>query len=208
MPFDSMTIAWLVSVLLSLAIHEYAHAALADSAGDPTPRIYGRVTLNPLKHLDPIGTLFIVVMAFAGIGFGWGKPVPMDPRKMRNPKWDHFWAVLGGPLSNLILAIFAAIVIRILITVGMTDTTMLNFILIFMLTNVGLFIFNLLPFGPLDGMWITSTFLPERLRVNWLRFNLGPGQFLFLLLIIPIGGQSVIGYIMGPARDFLTRLLL
>lgn len=208
MQVDQYTPVWLISVLLSLALHEYAHAKLADSAGDPTPGIYGRVTVNPLAHLDPLGTILIVFMAFSGVGFGWGKPVPMDPRKMRNPKWDHFWAVLGGPLTNLILAIVGAIVIRILTMVGINSEFVLFSMVIFVITNIGLFVFNLIPLGPLDGMWIAGTFMPEPMRSRWTRFNLSIGQFLFILLILPITGQSVVSYVIGPVSRFIMEFLL
>src|SRR5688500_10381483 len=87
-----------IVILFAIGLHEYCHAKFADMAGDPTPRYYGRVTLNLFNHFDPLGTIMIIVTMLSGFGIGWGKPVPMDPSKMRNPRWDHFVAVLAGPL--------------------------------------------------------------------------------------------------------------
>lgn len=197
-------------VLLSIAIHEYAHAKLADAAGDPTPGFYGRVTMNPLKHLDPFGTLFIIMSSLAGVGFGWGKPVPMDPRKMRNPRWDHFWAVIGGPLSNLLQAIVYAILLRVVMIAmpGQLPTVLLIFAY-GILINISLFLFNLLPLGPLDGMWIAGTFMNEQNRLKWTRWNLTYGQALFIFMILPvIDGRSMVSVVIGPLRNYLQNILL
>src|SRR5687767_5609239 len=101
MPNDPSTIVIMIIVLLgSIALHEFAHAKSADSYGDDTPRLMGRVTLNPLAHLDPLGTVMVIVTVISGFGIGWGKPVMVDPRKMENPRWDHLFSVLWGPLTN------------------------------------------------------------------------------------------------------------
>ncbi len=101
----------LVIIFGSIALHEFGHAKSADAAGDPTPRAQGRVTLNPFAHLDPIGAIMVVVTTMSGFGIGWGKPVMVNPRLMRNPRWDQFMSVLWGPLTNLLLAIFFAILL-------------------------------------------------------------------------------------------------
>ncbi len=201
----------LIIVFVAIAIHEYAHAKIADAAGDPTPGSFGRVTLNPFAHFDPIGSLFIIISSVLGFGIGWGKPVPMDPRKMKNPKWDHFWAVLGGPLSNLLQAVIFAILLRVLLITGPaslgTETLpqlALMFCLYGVIVNVSLFLFNLIPLGPLDGMWIVGTFLPEQVRYRWTRWNLSVGQFVFLLIIFFPGGLSTV---LGPAMRNVSRLL-
>lgn len=197
-------------VLLSIAIHEYAHAKLADAAGDPTPGFYGRVTMNPLKHLDPFGTLFIIMSSLAGVGFGWGKPVPMDPRKMRNPRWDHFWAVIGGPLSNLLQAIVYAILLRVVMIAMPGQMSILLLVFAYgILINISLFLFNLLPLGPLDGMWIAGTFMNEQNRLKWTRWNLTYGQALFIFMILPvIDGRSMVSVVIGPLRNYLQNILL
>lgn len=206
-------------ILISIALHEYAHAKTADAAGDPTPRMMGRVTLNPLVHLDPLGTIFIVVTVLSGFGIGWGKPVMVQPNKMRNPRWDHFFSVLAGPMTNLMLAGLFAILFRVL---SMTTTMALNFgslassdpiplVLFFgVLINVGLFLFNLIPIGPLDGHWLVGAFLPDRQRVAWYQFNRGPGtMILFLLILLNVNPElSILGKVLWPTARAIASFLL
>jgi Zn-dependent protease len=212
-PIDFLGI--LVIVLIAIGIHEFAHAKLADAAGDPTPRYYGRVTLNLFKHLDPIGTLMIIFTALAGVGIGWGKPVPMDPSKMRNPRTDHFIAVVAGPLSNLLQALVFALVLRAMALQAplSLEDTMTRMLFIGVSVNISLFLFNLLPLGPLDGMWLLSAAMKDPGRTKWIRWNLTIGQFVFLGLVIfsqlnrgtPL---DIVGNILRPLRENLLRLLL
>jgi Zn-dependent protease len=198
----------LIVILLSLSIHEFAHAKLADAAGDPTPRIYGRVTLNPLSHLDPVGTIMIILSSLSGFGIGWGKPVPVNPSRMRNPRWDHFVSVAAGPLSNLILAAVSAIVLRLLVNSGSLGqgaifgeggAPIAIFLMLMVLINLSLCFFNLIPLGPLDGHWLVGAFLPEPTRVKWYMWNRTAGGL--LLLMVVFGGQLV------PEIDILGRIL-
>lgn len=199
-------------ILLSLAIHEFAHAKLADVAGDPTPRIYGRVTLNPLAHLDPAGTIMIVLSSMSGFGIGWGKPVPMNPSRMRNPRWDHFVAVIGGPISNLIQAAIYALVLRFMLANGQfsaqsvvdalngenTSLPALFFSKAVQI-NLALCFFNMIPLGPLDGHWILGTFLNEQTRLKWYMWNRTIGGF--VLIVIVLSGQ------MDSRLDILGTML-
>jgi Zn-dependent protease len=166
------------------------------------------VTLNLFKHFDPIGTIMIIITTLSGFGIGWGKPVPMDPRKMRNPKWDHFVAVIGGPASNFIQAMLFAVLFR--LTAGQEIPFFSTFLFFGVLINVSLGLFNLLPIGPLDGMWILGTFLPDRARIKWTQFNLQFGGFLFLGLIIlgQTGFFPLFDMVLGPARRVVTRFML
>jgi Zn-dependent protease len=170
MPFESLEfklISFLV-ICLSIAIHEFAHAKFADLAGDDTPRMLGRVTLNPLKHLDPMGTLFMAITVFSGFGIGWGKPVPMRPERMKNPRWDHFAAVAAGPISNLLQACLYAVILRVVLMAGPQSFPLLvMFCLIGVIINVSLFLFNLIPLGPLDGHWLIGLLMPEKYRLPW-----------------------------------------
>lgn len=187
----------ILAILCGLTFHEYAHAKVAALAGDPTPAYYGRVTLNPLAHLDPLGTLMIVITVASGFGIGWGKPVLVDPSKMRNPRWDHFWSVAAGPLSNLIQAGVWAIVLRVLMISGAlpSDTPwavlsgvekgFLPMLLVFLIYfNIVLCLFNLIPFGPLDGHWMVGAFMPDNVRFAWYRFNREIGTFLLIGWVI------------------------
>lgn len=208
-------LAILVVVLVAIGIHEYAHAKLADAAGDPTPSFYGRVTLNLFKHLDPIGTIMIIFTAIAGVGIGWGKPVPMNPAKMRNPRWDHFIAVLAGPLSNVLQAMLYAMALRV---VGMLYPVTIDDPIVLILfagisVNIGLCLFNLLPIGPLDGMWLASAFMKDPFRFKWVRWNLTVGQFVFLAVVIISqlnrnGPLDIIGTVLVPFKKALVGLLL
>src|SRR6186997_2172011 len=108
LPPPEILFALALVIFFAIGIHEYCHCKFADMAGDPTPAFYGRVTLNLFKHFDPIGTIMIIISSLYGVGIGWGKPAPINPSKMNNPKWDTFIAVAVGPLSNLLQAtIFA-----------------------------------------------------------------------------------------------------
>ena len=205
----------LLVIVLSLSVHEFAHAKFADMAGDPTPRDQGRVTLNPLAHLDPIGTIALIISSLAGVGIGWGRPVMVRPDKMRNPRWDHFTSVLAGPVSNLCLAILAAGAFRLLIPAGQiggifstAGGPLAEFLLISVLVNVGLFAFNLIPIGPLDGHWLVGAFLPEPQRLGWYKFNRGAGMLLFLAIIFIRQPIDVLGTILLPVSRFFVRTLM
>jgi len=203
----------IVVVILSLAIHEFAHAKFADMAGDPTPRMMGRVTLNPIAHLDPLGTVMIVLTMLSGFGIGWGKPVMVNPSKMHNPKWDHFVSVAAGPISNLVQAVIYGTLYRVMVTTGFDSPILETVCLLGTLVNVSLCLFNLIPLGPLDGHWLVGAFLPDRLRYEWYKFNATTGSFLLLGLVI--FGQfmrgtpfDIIGGILRPAASFVINLIL
>ncbi len=172
-------IAQIVILFLAIGLHEYAHCKFADMAGDPTPRIYGRVTLNLTKHFEPMGTFMMVLSSILGYGIGWGRAAPADPRKMRNPRWDFFMSVAAGPISNLVQAAVYAFLYRFALKTGVYEALpdnlsgefFRNFLPLGVFINLRLFLFNLIPFGPLDGHWLVGLLLPERQRVQWFRIN-------------------------------------
>ena len=157
-----------IAALISLSIHEYSHAFAANKLGDPTAKSLGRLTVNPIKHLDPIGALCMVFFRF-----GWAKPVPISPRYFKNPKRDFAITALAGPLSNLITAVFSAFIYLLTyaclknvrfaneLTLNIAQNT-LDFIWIFHIVNVGLAVFNLIPVPPLDGSRILNVVLPPK----------------------------------------------
>ena len=206
----------MAAIIPAITIHEYCHAKFADMAGDDTPRSQGRVTLNPLAHLDPLGTIMMLISSLAGVGIGWGRPVLVDQRKLRNRRVDNFILTIAGPLSNLLQAIFWAILLRfVLVPMGseLRGSGLLelvtNFALVSVLINTGLFVFNLVPLGPLDGHWLVSELLPDKQRFAWLKFCHGPGMFIFLaLVLIPPGPYDVLGNFMYPFIKRIVSVLL
>jgi Zn-dependent protease len=182
-------LAQIIVLFLGIGLHEYAHCKFADMAGDPTPGIRGRVTLNLTKHFEPVGTMMIVLTTLAGFGIGWGRPAPMDPRKMKNPRWDFFAAVLAGPISNLLQAIVYALFFRLATSMqfdfaGQTGDFLLYLLVFGVAINLALFCFNLIPFGPLDGHWLLGMLLPEKPRYYWLRFNQQVGMAGLFIIVI------------------------
>lgn len=190
-------IIWAIALLIAITIHEFSHALAADKLGDPTASLAGRISLNPLKHLDPIGTLMLLFFRF-----GWGKPVPFDPFNLRHPKRDTALISLAGPASNLILATLLALLIRFLPSV----LSVLAIPLIIM--NVNLAIFNLLPVPPLDGAKILYGFLPMSWADEYNDFMKSYGTILLILLILPIGGSSLAINLIMPMINLLTHFLL
>lgn len=211
----------LIVIFFAIGLHEYAHCALADAAGDPTPRFYGRVTLNLTKHFEPMGTIMMILSSISGYGLGWGRAAPMDPRKMRNPRWDLFAAVAAGPLSNLLQAVVYALVLRLIYRSDVTllYTDFIAFLLYYgVIINLGLMFFNLIPFGPLDGHWLVGQLLPEKPRLYWYRFNRQVGRvglFVVIVLIDVIrnaGGPDILGMLIDrplfSTFHFLTGISL
>ena len=163
-------------VLIAVTFHELAHGYVADRLGDPTARLAGRLTINPLKHLDPIGTLVFIVTRM----IGWAKPVPVNPYNLRNPKKDMIWVSLAGPAANLIIAFIAAVVFRILLNLPVSPLGELGqkiltpLILITQITvtiNIGLGVFNLIPVPPLDGSKILMGLLPHKQAAAYSRIE-------------------------------------
>jgi Zn-dependent protease len=210
-----IVIASLLVLFVGIGLHEFAHCYFADLAGDPTPRYYGRVTLNLFKHFEPIGALLIVITSLTGFGIGWGRPAPINPSKMRNPRWDTFIAVIAGPLSNLAQAVIYAAFLRILphlgpqvalSLIGDSKPSFLYWVLVLgVIENLGLMLFNLIPFGPLDGHWLLGLLLPEPARTRWFQFNRQVGIFGVFILVMVLN-RAHISLTAGPLA-YMFRLL-
>lgn len=204
---------WLIALVVAITIHEFAHAYAADRLGDPTPRLQGRLTLNPLAHLDPIGTLMLLIARF-----GWGKPVQFDPFNLRHPRRDAAIISLAGPASNIALAVICSLILRILITyhlslitfpfIDLLDYLLIGFLRPLIIMNVVLAIFNLVPIHPLDGFKIVGGVLPREYARQW--YELEPYGMIFLIfLIFPFfGGVSPISQLISPPINMLLKLLL
>jgi len=188
-------------LLLAVTVHEVAHGWVADRLGDPTARLAGRLTLNPLPHIDPLGAL-----AFVLAGFGWARPVPVDARNLRRPIRDMAWVAAAGPLSNFVMA-FVGLVLLVLTSqfvqspfIARPVAGMLRFVYTF---NLGLAIFNLIPLPPLDGGHFLPYFFPRR---SWpLLARLQQYGPLILLLLVFSGATR---YIVGPLFALANALYL
>jgi len=178
----------LVPALLAIILHEVSHGYAAERFGDPTARLLGRLNLNPMRHLDPIGTIAVFIF-----GFGWARPVPVNPGNFRRPRRDMIWVALAGPMANLLLAVFSALLLR---GAGLLDNSAVGESQLYiqmstpvkmmagfsLYINVLLGVFNLIPLPPLDGGRILTGILPEKqaLLIN----RLEPFGFVLILLLI------------------------
>ena len=192
-------------LLLALTLHEYGHAWTAVHFGDPTPRIAGRLTLNPLKHLDPLGTVFMFV-----VQFGWAKPVPVNPANFTHPRAD-LWVSLAGIIANLVQAVLYALIWHLLGSIAPAALGWVSpFLILGIMVNLSLALFNLLPIFPLDGSHVAKNLLPRRQAYQFSAFNerYGAMVLLGLLLVGYVSAVSPLSLLIGIPRNWLARLLL
>lgn len=200
---------WALPVLFAITVHEVAHGWVAKQLGDKTAMMLGRLTLNPLKHIDPIGTIavpLLLVVLQTGFVFGWARPVPVTMENLRNPKRDMVWVALAGPASNGAMALLWLVAI----VVGVAVHTTLPWIaepLIYMgqagvLINIVLMVLNLLPLPPLDGGRIVTGLLPG--KISWQFSRIEPYGFFILIGLLATG---ILGQIMGSMINGISSLL-
>lgn len=190
----ALAAVWLLAIVASLTVHEFAHALAGRSLGDPTAENEGRLTLNPLAHLDPLGFLLLLT-----VGFGWAKPVPFNPYALKNPVRDSVVIALAGPLSNLITATLAALLFRGVIMTGFVSVTSLLsvFLVLLMFVNCALAIFNLIPVPPLDGSRLLEALFAQ---LRWRQAaemvaNYGPRILFFLVILSMFSAVDVFGFV-------------
>lgn len=176
-------------LILAIGLHEAAHCYMADYLGDPTPRSQGRLTLNPLDHLDPLGTIAILLT-----NFGWGKASPFDPYNLKDPKRDTALIALAGPASNILVAILLSILFH-----SLSNLSILGILSFLIHLNINLAIFNLIPVPPLDGSKILGLFLSHETALKYQRNN----NILFLIPLLLVAPMIV-----SPISGFILRLLL
>ena len=208
-------VAVAIFLLVGFPVHEFSHALVAYRLGDGTAKLFGRLTLNPIVHLDPAGSLVLVASALLGGFFiGWAKPTPVNPSMLRGGRRAEAWVAAAGPVSNLAMAVVAALALRVIVALNLvtSDATLFvaNVIYIFVLINVALFIFNLIPIPPLDGSKVMFALMNPR-TVWQLRPRLEQYGFLILVVVmfVPvINGASIGSQVLSPVLNGLVSVLV
>lgn len=193
----------ILAIIVALTVHEYAHAAVANVLGDRTAEYMGRLTLNPLAHLDPVGFIMLLIA-----GFGYARPVPYDPRNLKNPIRDAVLISFAGPASNILMAIVFALVLKPLSGILGPENLLTNFLYLAAMLNINLALFNLIPIPPLDGSQALFALLHAP-KWNKLRLTLqtqGPMLLLGLIIIDSIGGVGIFSAIFGTANTIFFKL--
>jgi Zn-dependent protease len=208
-----------IMLLVGFPVHEFSHALAAYRLGDSTAKHLGRLTLNPVAHFDPLGGILLAVTFIGsatagggGFGFGWAKPTPVNPSNLQGGRWGEAIVAAAGPISNLVLAIAAALPLRYILEhreiADQMPRLVLTVLLLFVLINIVLMIFNLFPIPPLDGSKVLFALLPPRLSWQW-RPILEQYGFIFLLLLFFFPpGNSIGGRIISPVISGLVGLLV
>lgn len=193
-----------ITLMIAFSLHEFAHAYVAYKFGDMTAKNQGRLTLNPMQHLDPLGTLFIFIA-----GFGWARPVPVNRYFFKKPRLAGVLVSIAGPISNLLLVILAYLIWYILMAMGITTglpTFVVDFLNIFISLNVLLFIFNLLPFPPLDGYRIIEDLAPVDIRAKMTQYEQF-GALIFLIIVLTPLDQYTIHPIINTFTPYIVQTI-
>jgi Zn-dependent protease len=179
----SLPIISFVILIISIILHEVSHGYMAEYLGDPTARILGRLTLNPIPHIDPMGSIvlpLLFVISGSPVVFGWAKPVPYDPRNIRGTQWKERYGgaivAAAGPMVNIILAIIFGLIARF----GLFGPSFIQFAIMVVVINVSLAVFNLIPIPPLDGHHILSALLPKSIRLKYMELS----RYSFILMFV------------------------
>ena len=199
-----------IILLVSFPVHEFSHALAALRLGDGTAKLFGRLTLNPIVHFDPLGGLMLLLTGLLGFGFGWAKPTPVNPNNLRGGRQGEAIVSFAGPASNLVLAVAAALPLRYILATHVAVPDLVTFVLAdFVLINLALMVFNLIPIPPLDGAKVLYALLDPRTAYQVRPYLEQYGFFFLFFLIIPLGpGGSILGRlfvaIVGPLSDLLV----
>jgi len=217
-PLIQQIAVWAVPVLLAVILHEISHGVVANWLGDPTAKERGRLTLNPLPHIDPFGTIvmpLLLIVAHAPFLFGYARPVPVDFRRLRHPKRDMIFVAAAGPVTNLILATLSALLFRSIMNIHLpahgasTDTLVAVLSPLAMMAqrsvvvNVVLAVFNLMPILPLDGGRVLTGLLPLRQAIAFSKL-----ERYGMLIVLMLMATNVLGQVVGPVVNVFLRILL
>jgi Zn-dependent protease len=196
-----ITILSIVILIFSIIIHEISHGFMAEWLGDPTARLQGRLTLNPLKHIDLVGSIIVpLITSLSGFTFGWAKPVEYNPYNLRNKRWGEFWIGLAGPLSNILLALIFGTIIR-FASVGATAMTpFLEICSYIVIINIILAVFNLIPLPPLDGSKLLLAFLPNQYGRFRRTFEMYAPIFILIVVVF-------LWNVISPIVPYIFRLV-
>lgn len=202
----AIAIVWVLAIVLALTVHEFSHALVGKWRGDKTAEREGRLTLNPLSHLDPIG-----FFALLFLGFGWAKPVPFNPYNLKNPKWDSVLIALAGPVTNFVIAIAAALVLRWSIpSILIGGFSLLHtFLLLTIMINLFLLLFNVIPVHPLDGSKLVFALLdsPRHAALRQFIMTRGSQVLTIMVLVSVLTNIDVFGFLSRPAFGLCSSLV-
>ena len=201
-----LAMVWLMAVIASLTVHEFCHALVGRLLGDTTAERAGRLTLNPLAHIDPLGFLMMLL-----VGFGWAKPVPFSPYALKHPVRDAVLIALAGPASNAVFALVAGVTFAALVSTGLVATTSLlaAFLVLLIFTNGALAVFNIIPLPPLDGSKLLDAFFAatRQRQLAEVFARIGPFILLMLVLLSSGAGVPVFSFISYPVTYFCADVL-
>jgi Zn-dependent protease len=214
MNFDALiqTIALAaIPVLFAITLHEAAHGYAARHFGDMTAYAQGRISLNPLRHIDPVGTILLPLLTLfvGGILFGWAKPVPVNFSALRHPKKDMLWVALAGPAANLVMALFWGAMFKLALSMpgSYFAEPLLGMAQFGVTINAILLVLNLLPLPPLDGGRVAISLLPHRQSFQLAKMEPYGMVILIVLAVVPVGGQPILSWILSPLVSSFIRMI-
>ena len=201
-----IALVWIAAIFMALTVHEFSHALVGKLRGDRTAEREGRLTLNPLAHIDFTGLMLLLLF-----GFGWAKPVPYNPYNLKDPKWDSVKIALAGPFSNLVMALIAGIAFRVLVGGGIIESLNLLSIFLFLtiLLNLFLLLFNIIPVHPLDGSKLFFALFddPKYSRIRMLVATKGPNFLMIAVLISAFTNINIFFFISEPSFAICDSLI-